>query len=278
MAKRNYYTVLGVAADAEFDDLRKAYRGKAMECHPDRFGGDAGKADEFKVLVEAFNVLTDPVRRRTHDLEIGVAGGGPAVSGAAFDIGYAIEDDGAIMDTAADDILEELIVGNWLNARETTLATLMLDLEQTEQFCLFREAKTCLYRGALMQAEQLFRRYLAKAPGNILARYFLSRCFRSLGRWKEAEGELALAIRIGASRHPPLQLNRMRRELAELRNKRPGFLGVLRRIFGPAVPKPDDLPSEEKERRALNRAINRLAAEQRRKKPKFLSHSNESGD
>lgn len=54
----NYYHILRVEADAEFGTLKKAYRKRAMECHPDRHAGDAGKAEKFKVVVEAFNVLS----------------------------------------------------------------------------------------------------------------------------------------------------------------------------------------------------------------------------
>jgi len=247
-----------------------------MECHPDRHGGDSGKAEEFKVLVEAFNVLTDPLKRRAHDLEQGVDGGPEVASGPVFDIGYAPEDESAVLDTLADDILEELIVGNGISARDTTLATLMLDLEQTEQFCLFREAKTCLYRGATQRGEQLFREYLAKSPVNILARYYLSKCCRANGRWKDAEEQLVIAIRIGASRHPPLTMNRVRRELAALRNARPGVAGFFYRLFGRKPPKPDELPADEQERRALNRSINRLVAEQRRHRQKYISGQSSS--
>jgi curved DNA-binding protein CbpA len=152
----NYYNVLCIEADAEFDALKKAYRKRAMECHPDRHDGDAGKAEEFKVVVAAFNVLSDPGKRRAHDLALGMEESAPPPS-AAFEMGSYPEDSGAILDTLADDILEELIVGNSLNSADTTLATLMLDLEQTDQFCMFREAKTLLYRGSTVLSENLFR-------------------------------------------------------------------------------------------------------------------------
>jgi curved DNA-binding protein CbpA len=237
-----------------------------MECHPDRHGGDAAKADQFKRLVEAFNVLSDPVKRRDYDAELGATLGRQSRNGPAFDMGFAPEDERAILDTMADDILEELIVGNNLSHKETTLATLMLDLEQTEQFCLFREAKTHLYNGRTIAGETLFKQYLERSPFNILAHVFLSRCCRANGNWREAERLLSQAIRIGHSRTPPLQLYRLQKELAALRKKQPGFLGLVKRLLQPPVPKPDALPSEEQERRALNRAINRLALERERRK------------
>ena len=41
MAKQDYYATLGVARDASADDLKRAYRKLAMECHPDRNAGNA---------------------------------------------------------------------------------------------------------------------------------------------------------------------------------------------------------------------------------------------
>ena len=263
MDTANYYNVLGVRPNADFAELRKAYRTRAMECHPDRFGGDPEKAEEFKTVGIAFNVLSDPFSRRDHDLSLGATIEGPRPATPPFSMGRCPEDDGAILDTLADDILEELIVGNVV-PRDTSLQTLMRDLEQTERFCLFREAKTCLYSGETAEAELLFRRYVSMAPINILARYFLSKCCRERGNWEDAEHELRLAIRIGARRSPPLQLPRLRRELEQLRQARPGLLGALRRIFLPQQKVIDNTPADKTERRALNRTINRLARERLR--------------
>lgn len=254
---RDHYTTLGISAEADFATLRKAYRRRAMECHPDRFGGDPKKAEQFKRLVTAFNVLSDPLSRRDYDLTLGIAM--VSTTSPAFDKGVYPEDEGAILDTLADDILEELIVGNVL-PKDTSLQTLMLDLERTERFCLFREAKTRLYAGSTAEAEALFRRYVNAAPLNILARYFLSHCLSAHGRIKDAERQLRMAIRIGESRQPPLRLARIREELSNLHTQRPGLLGALRRLFAAPNTRDDNLSPEEKERRSLNRAINRLAA------------------
>ncbi len=266
----NCYKVLKIDPSAEFSALRRAYRTKAMACHPDRFGGDSSKTEEFKRLVEAFNILTDPVQRSAHDLKIGL-GDGRLSSSLAFDMGSTPEDASAILDTLADDILEELIVGNHLNVNDTTLATLMLDLEQTEQFCLFREAKTLLYKGAAGAAGELFRKYLGKSPGNILAHYFLSKCCKANGNWRSAKRELLTAIRIGERRVPPLKLIRIRGELTTLRRSRPGFIGALNRLFMESVPDRNSLPADEAERLALQRAINRLARDEQHQQ-KRVSH------
>jgi len=257
MDSSNYYNVLGVRQDAGFAELRKAYRARAMECHPDRFGGDEDKAEQFKIVGIALNTLSDPFRRRNYDLSLGEPEEARPVS-PPFSMGRCPEDEGAILDTLADDILEELIVGNVV-PRDTSLQTLMLDLEQTDRFCLFREAKTCLYGGDTTQAELLFRRYLAMAPINILARYFLSKCCRGNGNWSDAERQLVLAVETGNRRSPPLRLVRLRLELEQLRKDRPGLLGALRRYFLPRQRIIDNTPAEITERRRLNRVINRLA-------------------
>lgn len=71
MAK-NYYAVLGVATAATEDQIRRRFRDLARQRHPDRFqGAEKERAEvEFQELTEAFNILTDPERRRVHDYEI----------------------------------------------------------------------------------------------------------------------------------------------------------------------------------------------------------------
>jgi molecular chaperone DnaJ len=71
MAKRDYYEALGVNKDASADELKKAYRKKAIEFHPDR-GGDEAK---FKEVNEAYEVLKDTSKRQRYD-QFGHAGVG----------------------------------------------------------------------------------------------------------------------------------------------------------------------------------------------------------
>jgi curved DNA-binding protein CbpA len=58
------YDTLGIAPDASADEIKKAYRKKAMETHPDREGGDAAA---FQAVEQAHQVLSDPARRLTYD-------------------------------------------------------------------------------------------------------------------------------------------------------------------------------------------------------------------
>ena len=60
MAKRDYYTVLGVERDASDEDIKKAYRKLAMKHHPDRNPDDKDAEDKFKEAKEAYEVLSDP--------------------------------------------------------------------------------------------------------------------------------------------------------------------------------------------------------------------------
>ena len=63
---KNYYVILGVASDASGDDIKSAFRRRAMELHPDTSGLESGP---FLELQEAYGVLSDPWRRRHYDHE-----------------------------------------------------------------------------------------------------------------------------------------------------------------------------------------------------------------
>jgi molecular chaperone DnaJ len=77
MSKRDYYEVLGVGKDASADEIKKAFRRKAVELHPDKQGGDEEK---FKELNEAYEVLKDSGKRQRYD-QFGHAGVGGAAGG-----------------------------------------------------------------------------------------------------------------------------------------------------------------------------------------------------
>jgi molecular chaperone DnaJ len=77
MAKRDYYTTLGLSRDATEEDIKKSYRKLAMKHHPDRNPDDKGSEDKFKEAKEAYEVLTDPKKRAAYD-QFGHAGVDPS--------------------------------------------------------------------------------------------------------------------------------------------------------------------------------------------------------
>ncbi len=67
MPKRDYYEVLGVMRDAGDEEIKKAYRKIALQCHPDRNPGDKKAEDQFKEAAEAYAVLSDSEKRAQYD-------------------------------------------------------------------------------------------------------------------------------------------------------------------------------------------------------------------
>lgn len=72
----DYYELLGVARNASADDLKRAYRKRAREFHPDANPGDAHAAEQFKEVAQAYQVLSDDDQRARYDRfgEAGVGG------------------------------------------------------------------------------------------------------------------------------------------------------------------------------------------------------------
>ena len=82
MAKRDYYDVLGVARGASSEELKKAYRQKAKELHPDRNSDNPNAEAQFKEVNEAYDVLKDADKKAAYDrfghaaFDGGMGGGG----------------------------------------------------------------------------------------------------------------------------------------------------------------------------------------------------------
>lgn len=75
--KRDYYEVLEVPKTATAEEIKKAYRKKAIQYHPDKNPGDKAAEEKFKEAAEAYEVLSDPQKRQRYD-QYGFAGMGGA--------------------------------------------------------------------------------------------------------------------------------------------------------------------------------------------------------
>lgn len=89
--KRDYYEVLEVPRNASAEEIKKAYRKKAIQYHPDKNPGDKASEEKFKEAAEAYEVLSDENKRARYD-QFGHAGVGSSASSGFGGGGMSMDD------------------------------------------------------------------------------------------------------------------------------------------------------------------------------------------
>jgi curved DNA-binding protein CbpA len=251
----DYYTILGVKRDCEFQSLKKAYYRKVKNCHPDLFNNSPIKTEEFKQLVCAFDVLSDPEKRLLYDARLKSAD----YNNEGRE--EAIVSTSSIMDTPADDILEELISGNNI-PNDTSLATLMLDIVRTEVFITFREGKSYFFQKRYQISLTFMQRAVEMSPGNVLYRVYFARNLAVLQKYSKAKNQYRAALKLGKRRIPPQRMERIKREIDFIKQRHHPLAYRLASLFSTSRDE-HRIPYDQQLINATNRSMKQLLNQQK---------------
>jgi len=212
MAK-NYYGVLGLPQNATDEDVRRRFKKLARENHPDRFQGEEKLRAErdFQAITEAFNVLTDPERRRVHDADLTRAGSSQSGSSAG--------DPSQMVKAFLAHGVKAYKAGDYATARESFEQATQVDPENSQgwyNLALTYSRQERWRIGALRAAERACELEPMKPAYLKLA----GRIFARAGRTEQAERYLQKALTWGGSDAE------IEAELEELRGHQKGRRGL----------------------------------------------------
>lgn len=136
MAKRDYYDVLGASKGASADELKKAYRSKAKELHPDRNADKPEAEEQFKEINEAYDVLKDADKKAAYDRFGHAAFEGGMGGGQRGGFGGGQGDFSSAFSDVFDDLFGDFMGGNGQRGGGRQRATRGSDLRYNLQVTL----------------------------------------------------------------------------------------------------------------------------------------------
>ncbi len=116
--KQDYYEILGISKGASDDEIKKAFRKKAKQYHPDLHPGDKQAESKFKEINEAYEVLSDSDKKARYD-QFGHAGVDPSYGGGGSSYGYGDSPFGGGIDIDLEDIFGSFFGGGFGGRRRS---------------------------------------------------------------------------------------------------------------------------------------------------------------